>query len=64
MPVIVVTRLRLRDPVLLTEFFTAGAAVLRELWIRSFESIGRLVYRSARPIVSLYEGNRARQHDE
>jgi len=41
-----------------------GAAVLRELWIRSFESIGRLVYRSARPIISLYEGNRARQHDE
>jgi glycosyltransferase involved in cell wall biosynthesis len=41
-----------------------GAAVLRELWIRSFESIGRLVYRSARPIISLYEGNRARQHEE
>jgi len=41
-----------------------AAAVLRELWIRSFESIGRLVYRSARPIISLYEGNRARQHEE
>jgi glycosyltransferase involved in cell wall biosynthesis len=41
-----------------------GAAVLRELWIRSFESIGRLVYRSARPIISLYEGNRSRQHQE
>jgi glycosyltransferase involved in cell wall biosynthesis len=41
-----------------------GAAVLRELWIRSFESIGRLVYRSARPIISLYEGNRMRQHEE
>jgi hypothetical protein len=31
MPVIVVTRLRLRDPALLTEFFTAGAAVLQVL---------------------------------
>jgi glycosyltransferase involved in cell wall biosynthesis len=41
-----------------------GAAVLRELWIRSFESLGRLVYRSARPIISLYEGNRARQQRE
>jgi hypothetical protein len=30
MPVIVVTRLRLRDPALLTAFFTAGAAVLRQ----------------------------------
>ena len=30
MPVIVVTRLRLRDPALLTEFFTARAAVLQQ----------------------------------
>ena len=30
MPVIAVTRLRLRDPALPTEFFTAGAAVLRQ----------------------------------
>ena len=30
MPVIVMTRLRLRDPALLTEFFTAGAAVLQQ----------------------------------
>lgn len=30
MPVIAVTRLRLRDPALLTEFFTAGAAVLQQ----------------------------------
>jgi polysaccharide biosynthesis protein PelF len=41
-----------------------GAAVLRELWIRSFESLGRLVYRSACPIISLYEGNRMRQQQE
>jgi hypothetical protein len=30
MPVIVVTRLRLRDPALLTGFFTAGAAALEQ----------------------------------
>jgi hypothetical protein len=30
MPVIVVTRLRLRDPALLTELVTAGAAVLQQ----------------------------------
>jgi glycosyltransferase involved in cell wall biosynthesis len=41
-----------------------AAAVLRELWIRSFESLGRLVYRSARPIISLYAGNQRRQHEE
>jgi hypothetical protein len=29
MPVIAVTRLRLRDPALLTELFTAGTAVLQ-----------------------------------
>jgi glycosyltransferase involved in cell wall biosynthesis len=34
---------------------------LRELWIRFFESIGRLTYRAADPIISLYEGNRSRQ---
>lgn len=34
---------------------------LRELWIRFFESVGRLTYRAADPIISLYEGNRSRQ---
>jgi glycosyltransferase involved in cell wall biosynthesis len=34
---------------------------LRELWIRHFESLGRLTYRSANPIISLYAGNRERQ---
>jgi glycosyltransferase involved in cell wall biosynthesis len=34
---------------------------LRELWIRFFESLGRLTYRSANPIISLYAGNRERQ---
>ncbi|MET0387080.1 MAG: GT4 family glycosyltransferase PelF [Polyangiales bacterium] len=39
----------------------AGANALRELWIRFFESLGRLTYRVADPIISLYEGNRTRQ---
>jgi glycosyltransferase involved in cell wall biosynthesis len=39
----------------------AVAGPLRQLWIRFFEGIGRMTYASARPIVSLYEGNRARQ---
>jgi polysaccharide biosynthesis protein PelF len=34
---------------------------LRELWIRFFESVGRMTYRAADPIISLYEGNRSRQ---
>jgi glycosyltransferase involved in cell wall biosynthesis len=38
-----------------------SAQALRELWIRFFESLGRLTYRSADPIISLYAGNRARQ---
>jgi len=37
---------------------------LRKLWIRCFESLGRLAYRSADPIISLYAGNRARQVDD
>jgi len=41
-----------------------ASAHLRKLWIRVFESLGRLAYRSANPIVSLYAGNRARQIDD
>jgi glycosyltransferase involved in cell wall biosynthesis len=41
-----------------------GSLTIRKLWIRYFESLGRLTYRAAEPIISLYEGNRARQvHD-
>lgn len=36
-------------------------AELRELWIRYFESLGYIAYRSADPIVALSEGNRIRQ---
>lgn len=35
--------------------------VLRELWVRYFESLGRMAYRSADPIVSLFEAARQRQ---
>ncbi len=41
--------------------FTDGSALIRKLWIRYFESLGRLTYRAANPIISLYEGNRERQ---
>lgn len=41
-----------------------ASAHLRKLWIRCFESLGRLAYRSANPILSLYAGNRARQIDD
>jgi polysaccharide biosynthesis protein PelF len=38
-----------------------NSAAIRRLWIRYFEGLGRLTYRSANPIISLYEGNRERQ---
>jgi len=34
---------------------------IRRLWIRFFEALGRLAYQQADPIVSLYQGNKARQ---
>ncbi|HKK55412.1 GT4 family glycosyltransferase PelF [Marinobacter sp.] len=34
---------------------------IRRLWIRFFETLGRLAYQQADPIVSLYQGNRQRQ---
>lgn len=37
------------------------ASYLRMMWIRFFEASGRAAYAVARPIVSLYEGNRQRQ---
>lgn len=33
----------------------------RQLWIRLFETLGKVTYAAAHPIVSLYEGNRERQ---
>lgn len=34
----------------------------RQLWIRFFEALGKMTYDAADPIVSLYSGNRERQH--
>lgn len=34
---------------------------IRQLWIRFFESLGRLAYQQADPIISLYLGNQQRQ---
>jgi polysaccharide biosynthesis protein PelF len=41
----------------------AGATIgyFRQLWIRFFEALGKMTYAASRPIISLYEGNRARQ---
>jgi polysaccharide biosynthesis protein PelF len=44
--------------------FKGGAAAIRRLWIRYFEGLGRLTYRSANPIISLYGGNRQRQQQD
>jgi glycosyltransferase involved in cell wall biosynthesis len=33
----------------------------RQLWIRFFETLGRMTYAAADPIIALYEGTRARQ---
>ncbi|MDH1262958.1 GT4 family glycosyltransferase PelF [Pseudomonas sp. GD03944] len=39
----------------------AEVSYIRRLWIRFFERIGLLAYRSADPIIALYGGNRERQ---
>lgn len=39
----------------------ARGGYIRALWIRFFERAGLLAYQNADPIISLYEGNRARQ---
>jgi glycosyltransferase involved in cell wall biosynthesis len=39
----------------------AEIGYLRQLWIRFFESLGRMCYRACDEIVSLYEANRQRQ---
>lgn len=39
----------------------AEVSYIRHLWIRFFERIGLLAYRSANPIIALYGGNRQRQ---
>jgi glycosyltransferase involved in cell wall biosynthesis len=39
----------------------AGIGAFRQLWIHFFETLGRMAYASADPILSLYAGNRERQ---
>ncbi len=39
----------------------SGMKYKSRLWIRNFESLGRLAYRYSNPIISLYEKNRQRQ---
>ena len=41
-----------------------NVSYIRRLWIRFFESIGRMTYATAFPITSLYEGNRLRQLED
>jgi glycosyltransferase involved in cell wall biosynthesis len=45
----------------LTSSLEEDRTYVRRLWGRFFEDLGRLTYASARPIISLYEGNRNRQ---
>ena len=40
---------------------SATIGFFRQVWIRFFESLGKMTYGAADPIVSLYEGNRSRQ---
>jgi glycosyltransferase involved in cell wall biosynthesis len=42
----------------------AEIGYLKQLWIRFFESLGRLCYDAADPIVALYEANRLRQVED
>jgi len=44
-----------------SEASITGMSYHHQLWIRFFEGIGRLVYTSTDPIISLYERNRQRQ---
>ncbi len=46
---------------LLGDALPMGMQYQELLWIRFFESLGRLIYKSSNPIVSLYETNRERQ---
>lgn len=46
---------------LLGDALPMGMQYQELLWIRFFESLGQLIYKSSSPIVSLYETNRERQ---
>ncbi len=46
---------------LLGDALPMGMHYHETLWVRFFESLGRLIYKASNPIISLYEANRARQ---
>ena len=45
----------------LSDALDMGMQYQESLWIRYFESLGRLIYKASDPIISLYESNRKRQ---
>jgi polysaccharide biosynthesis protein PelF len=45
----------------LSDMLYMGMQYQELLWIRYFESLGRLIYKASNPIISLYESNRKRQ---
>jgi polysaccharide biosynthesis protein PelF len=51
----------IRDNRSLFERDVSQVAYFRELWVRFFQSLGRVCYDAAHTIVALYEGNRQRQ---
>ncbi len=52
------------DNVPVLERNAGDAGYFRELWIRLFESLGRMCYDAADPVIALYEANRVRQLDD
>lgn len=46
---------------LLSDAHQMGMQYQEILWVRYFESLGRLIYKTSNPIISLYEKNRERQ---
>lgn len=46
---------------LLSDAHYMGMQYQERLWLRYFESLGRLIYKASDPIISLYEKNRERQ---
>ncbi|SDW71865.1 GT4 family glycosyltransferase PelF [Nitrosomonas communis] len=46
---------------LLSDAYHMGMQYQELLWLRYFESLGRLIYKASNPIISLYEKNRERQ---
>ncbi|WDD92527.1 GT4 family glycosyltransferase PelF [Burkholderia sp. FERM BP-3421] len=51
----------IRDNRSLFERDVSQVAYFRDLWVRFFQSLGRVCYDAAQDIVALYEGNRRRQ---